>query len=295
DFFKHDPKDLAYQTFNENAIREINRRKQARDMLLVSMGNFQKPIADAVGLMAVEMGIGYTGVFCKYRVFESYAWMHYLYGMMYPNQSACDGSWYDCVIPNYFDPNDFEFSEEKDDYYLFVGRLTPRKGLHVAQQVVDNIGAKLIVAGQGKLSDLGINSPNVEHVGTVDVKQRSDLMKKAKAIFVPTIYLEPFGGVAVEAMFCGCPAITSDWGVFSETILDNVTGYRCRTFDDFVWAAKNVDKLNPKDCRDWAVKNFSMDQVKWMYQHYFDQLQDLFGKGWYELHENEGSDHKWLQ
>jgi hypothetical protein len=63
EFFKHDPHDLAYTTFNENAIREINARKGPRDLLLISMGNYQKPISDAVGLMPVEMGIGYSGVF----------------------------------------------------------------------------------------------------------------------------------------------------------------------------------------------------------------------------------------
>lgn len=289
EFFKHDPKDLAYQTFNMNAIREISNRKQPRDLLLVSMGNYQKPIVDVVAprsadIVALEMGIGYTGVFLDKRVFESYPWMHYIYGMMYPSDGGCDGLFYDAVIPNYYDPEDFEFSEEKEDYYLFVGRLISRKGLHVAQQVVDHIGGKLIVAGQGKLSDVGITSPNVEHIGTIDAKQRSDLMRKAKATFVPTLYLEPFGGVAVESMFCGTPVITTDFGAFVDTVQHGVTGYRCKTFDDFVWAAKNVDKLKPEDCRRWAESNYSMGKVSLMYEEYFSKVLDLFGKGWYENH-----------
>lgn len=156
EFFKHDPNDFAYQRFNKRAIEEINKRKQPRDMLLVSMGNYQKPIADAVNMMTVEMGIGYTGVFARYRVFESYAWMHYVYGCMEKQPGATDGSFYDAVIPNYYDPDDFEFSDKKDDYYLYMGRLIARKGVHVAAQVVERLGGKLIIAGQGKLSDLSL-------------------------------------------------------------------------------------------------------------------------------------------
>lgn len=292
--FRASPDDYAYKVFTQRAIEEINKRKQARDILLISMGTWQKPIADALGLLAVEMGIGYTGVWANHKVFESYAWMHYIYGMIYPSGAACDGKFYDAVIPNYFDPADFEFSDKKDGYYLYVGRLIPRKGIHIAAQVVDSVGAKLIVAGQGKLEDLGIVSPNIEYFGFANFKQRSELMKKAKAVFVPTLYLEPFGGVAVEAMFCGTPAITTDWGGFVETVDHGVTGYRCRTFDDFIWAAKNVDRLNPADCRKWAMDNYSLDRVKHMYQEYFDKLEDLFRKGWYELHpEREELD--WLR
>ena len=99
------------------------------------------------------------------------------------------------------------------------------------------------------------------------------------------MYLEPFGGVNVEAMLCGTPALTSDWGGFPETINHGITGYRCRTIDDYVWAGKyGVDKINPADCRKWAITRYSLDRVRWMYQEYFFKLQDLWTEGWYKLH-----------
>lgn len=288
EFFKHDGKDGAYLHFDDNAIREIKHRWNTGDLLLISMGNYQYPIVAALNEWdaSIEMGIGYSGVFTRRRVFESYAWMHYMMGLLQPRgpgEAACQPSWYDAVIPNYFDPADFEFSDKKGDYFLYMGRLIPLKGVHIAAQCCERIGAKLIVAGQGKLSDLGINSPNVEHIGTVGAEERSELMRHAKAIFVPTMYLGPFEGVAVEAMFCGTPAITTDWGVFNETVNHGVSGWRCRTMGDFMWAANHCD-LDPYKIREWAVSHYSMDKIAPMYEEYFTKCLDVWGKGWYAEH-----------
>ena len=110
EMYKFNIKDLAYTAFDENAIREINKRKRPDDFLLVPFGFGEKAIADAVGLyLTVESGIGYMDTFARWRVFESYAWMHYIYG----RDKTADGKFYDCVIPNYFDPTDFEYSNKK--------------------------------------------------------------------------------------------------------------------------------------------------------------------------------------
>jgi len=284
DFFKHNGNDLAYRTFSDNAIEAINARKKERDFLLVTMGNYQKRISDSVGLMSVESGIGYEGIFTDKRVFESYAWMHYLYGTL--NQQ--NGSWYDIVIPNYFDPADFEYQENKANYFLYIGRLVSRKGIEVAAQVSEKLNKRLVIAGQGSLINeterLYITGDSIDFIGAVGPEERSVLMKNAQAVFVPTYYIEPFGGVAVEAQMCGTPVITTDWGAFSETVVHGKTGYRCRTFDDFIWAAENIQNINPADCRQWAVDNYSMERVAKMYQEYFVKLNDLWDTGWYKIH-----------
>jgi glycosyltransferase involved in cell wall biosynthesis len=106
-------------------------------------------------------------------------------------------------------------------------------------------------------------------------------MGKARAILAPSRYLEPFGGVAVEAQLMGTPVISSDWGGFSETVEHGKTGFRCRTLSQFVDACGAVGKLDPRYIRRRAVDLYSLDRVKWMYQEYFTMLDDLWQpKGW---------------
>jgi glycosyltransferase involved in cell wall biosynthesis len=263
---------------NAKMAAEIAKRAEKRDFVCVIGGYAQKQIADTLPhMVTVEFGVGYGGTFSKFRVFESYAWMHVCYGaatMGKPHDA--DGNWWDAVIPGYLDPAMFPFSAEKDDYYLFIGRLVERKGYRIAADVCFDLGARLIVAGQG--------TPPVgcEYVGVVGPEERGRLMSRAKAVFVPTIYLEPFGNVNIEAQACGTPVITTDWGAFTETVVDGVTGFRCRTFGDFKRAAERVHTLDPHEIRKHAVFRYSLPVIAESYHNYFSRLLHLWDDGWYE-------------
>ena len=287
-----DPRIDYWMAANGAAIRAIATRIQPRDFLCFIGGACQKPIADAFPVhQAVEYGIGYEGTFAPYRVFESYAHMHYLYG----KQGQQDGRYYDEVIGNYYDPADFPGPREPKDYFLFVGRLIERKGLHVAAMVAAERGARLLVAGQGVVehgpgyvkAECGwtFEAPYLEYVGTVGVEERARLMGEARALFVPTQYIGPFEGVHAEALLCGTPVITTDWGCFAETVLDGVDGFRTRSLGEMIWAAKECAKLDRATIRERALARWSIDVVRHRYQAFFDRVGSLWdpGGGWNSL------------
>ena len=289
-FFKFDTNDHAYQTFYKNAIEEVGKRKQKNDFILPFWGSGTRPVCDAhPDLITVEPGIGYAGGhWARFKIFESYSIHSAYYGLN--SVGTCNEDWYDAVIPNYFETEDFQFApEEKEDYFLFLGRVYEGKGVNIAVQATEAIGAKLIIAGQNSLKDMGYKEipSHVTEIGYADVETRKRLMSKAKGAFVASLYNEPFGGVQVECLFSGTPTITTDWGSFTENNVHGLTGYRCRTFEHFTWAAKNIDRIDPQKCRDFAINNFSLEVVAKKYEEYFQSVLNVYnGNGWYEKNDN---------
>lgn len=223
------------------------------------------------------IGYQYHCIWSKYRVFDSYAWMHGYYASL---DKSPTGQWYDRVIPPGFDTSKFEYQEKKDDYFLITCRLLECKGVHIAAELAKKMGFKLKIAGPGDPKPYLI-APNIEYLGVLGPKDRNEVMGKARALFSPTIYVEPFGMVVVEANLCGTPVITTDFGGFVDNVNNGVSGFRCHNWAEFKKAVNDVDKLNPQDCRKWG-ENFSYDKIAVMYENYFQTLLDLNGKGWYE-------------
>jgi len=279
-FFKFDTNDHAYKTFYANAIREVGFRKKKNDFILPFWGSGVRPICDAHqhDMIVVEPGIGYAGGhWAKWKVWESYAIYHAFCGM--GAVGRCQQDNYSVVIPNYFDIDDFTFNDKKEDYFLYLGRVYSGKGVDIAIDATRRAGVKLVVAGQ---CEAGYTfPPHVEYVGYADVPKRKELMSKAKASFLPSQYVEPFGGVQIENLLSGTPTITSDWGSFAENNLHGVTGYRCRTMGDYVDAIKNIDRIRPADCRAFG-ENFTLEKVAPRYEKYFQDVLDVYtGAGWY--------------
>lgn len=193
-------------------------------------------------------------------------------------KSDIDGIFYDDVIPGYFDPVLFpEPTKGPKDYLLYMGRMIDRKGINICQEVSKATGRQLITAGYG-------NAPaGSTYMGEVGPEKRAELLGRAHAVLCPSIYIEPFGNIAIEAMAMGTPVITTDWGAFTETVKHGETGYRCRILKEFVDAVDSCHLLNRKKIRDYAIRNYSLDAIAPRYHRAFARLKTLWGVGWGEL------------
>ena len=272
-----------WRVTNTRAVEAIRLRAEPHDIVCLTGGYAHKPIADALPeMLCVEHAAGYEGIFAPYVCFESYAWRHYLYG-----KHGWDGRYYDTVIPNFFDPDEWSVSESKDDYLLFVGRLVQRKGVLTALEIAKATGRRLLLAGSGVIEarpgrvvceELTLEHPLVEYVGTLEAKERNELMGKAHAVLVPTSYVEPFGAVAVEAQLCGSPAITTNFGAFPETVADE---FRFDTLAEAVGCVEHADEVDPHVLSAAALARFSLEAIAPRYERWFENLNQLWDAGWY--------------
>jgi glycosyltransferase involved in cell wall biosynthesis len=259
--------------FNELAGEEIRKRASDGDIIACFFGvDNQLACEMNPNCKAVEPSIGYraNGIFAPYRVFTSYANMHMFYG---ERGMLMNPSWFDDVIPNPFTVNEFEYCEQKEDYFLYFGRVVEEKGVHLAIQATERLGKKLIIAGPGSLQNLGYSKTpdHVEMFGVANAEQRKELMRKAKCLIGLTHYVEPFGNMVIEANLSGTPSITTDWGGFTETVLEGKTGYRVRDFKSLLTAMDSIDKIDSCDCRAWGL-NFSDEIVHMKHKQYLNKV-----------------------
>jgi glycosyltransferase involved in cell wall biosynthesis len=265
--------DGAWNQFNMQAIQEIERRKCPGDFLLIPFGYAQRKIAKAHehDMKVVESGIGYGGgFFAPYKVFESYALLHAYLGLNLVT-TAFNDHWYDVVIPNYYDPDDFTYRLKKDDYLFHMGRLGIGKGSHIAIDLARRTGRCLLLAGPPQE---GFDIPtdrDIHYIGVVGPEERRNIMASAAAVLCPSTYLEPFCGTQVEAFLSGTPVISTDFGAFAEVNLHGHTGWRCRNMGEFVRAVGNLDQIKPQDCRRHGL-TYSLDKVWPLYQDYFETV-----------------------
>jgi len=283
---------VAWDEFAANTPGEIRKRvkEPMREILMNFMGNGMVSTSSAVSdiVLSMDPGIGHGGPIEPYRAYESYAWQNFMYGKIAPAYNHFPNM-YERVIPAYFDERDYEFQEEKDDFYLYIGRLIWGKGISVAIEATHALGKKLVIIGGGTLDDIKgsvkCSMDHVQHVGVLGLKHKMRYLSRAKALIYFSLYIEPCGHAPIEAMLCGTPAITTDFGAFAETVKHGVSGYRCRMLNDVYWAAQQVKDLDPHKIREWAVKNFSIDAVAPLYQEFFDDIISYANKetDWYTI------------
>lgn len=156
-----------------------------------------------------------------------------------------------------FDPN-----IKRTNRLLYLGRFSQFKGAHTAIDVAKKLNLPLDLLG-GTFIDSQAYLDQLERMtkdNNYDIKLYRDVsnefkiqkLQESKALLVPSRFNEPFGLICVEGMACGCPIVAYRDGAIPEVVIDKKTGFICDTIEEMVEAVKNIDKIDPSECRQRA-------------------------------------------
>ncbi len=182
-------------------------------------------------------------------------------------------------VYNGIDVDKFNYSEETEDYFVFLGRMSPEKGPVQAIKIAKMTGKKLIMAAKVDSVDEEfykkeveplIDNEQIRFIGEIDHEEKNNLLGKAKCLLAPIQWEEPFGLYFVEAMACGTPVITMRRGSAPEIIKDKETGFICDSIEEAAERTKLIDSISRKKCRQHVEAEFSR-QV--MTERYLDAYQ----------------------
>ena len=141
----------------------------------------------------------------------------------------------------------------RGDYFAFLGRVSPEKGLGRAIDIVRRAGARLRIAAKIDPVDAAyfealvkprLAERGIEFVGEVDEAGKPAFLGNATALLFPIDWPEPFGLAMIEAMSCGTPVIAWPHGAVPEIVEDGVTGF---VVDSIEAAAVALDKARRLD------------------------------------------------
>ncbi len=192
-------------------------------------------------------------------------------------RSAPDLPWVG-TVHNAVDVETFPFRTDKDDVLLFLGRVHPDKGVHLAIDAARAAGLPIVVAGKCtepvELEYLRTHveprlGPDVTLVGPVDATEKRALLSRAAALVFPITWDEPFGMVMIEAMACGTPVVALRRGSVPEVVVDGVTGILCDSPDQLPDAIHVARRLDPSACREHVRDVFDVASMARRYEQVF--------------------------
>jgi glycosyltransferase involved in cell wall biosynthesis len=130
------------------------------------------------------------------------------------------------------------------EYFMYLGRLSPEKGVGTLLEAWTHVKAKLLIIGGGpEASRLRAAAPrNVEFRGIVQADEVPALLRGARAVLSPSIWHEGAGKVVLEAYAAGVPVLAADAGALPEVVQDQVTGLVLPPTDAQAWV-QGVDRL----------------------------------------------------
>jgi glycosyltransferase involved in cell wall biosynthesis len=175
------------------------------------------------------------------------------------------------TVHNSINLDSYRSKIEKSDFLVFLSRISPEKGVHIAIKVAKRAGEKLVMAG--KIDDgedreyfetqiaPQIDGQQICYLGEVTEEQKRQLMGEAKCLLFPIQWPEPFGLVMLEAMASGTPVVALRNGSVAEVVVDGKTGFVVESWDEMVDSLKHLSEIDPRDCRKHVEENFSPEKM----------------------------------
>ena len=173
----------------------------------------------------------------------------------------------------------------KPDYFAFLGRIAPEKGIDRAIRIAQHCGVKLKVAAKVDRADQDyydeqikpmIQSGNVEFIGEINDKDKSEFLSGAIVLLVPIDWPEPFGLVMIEAMACGTPVIAFNRGSVPEVIDDGVTGFVVEDINGAIGAVDRLSHLSRENIRRHFEQRFTARRMAQDYLGVYRSLAEKF-------------------
>ncbi len=174
------------------------------------------------------------------------------------------------------------------DYFAFLGRISPEKGIESAIRIATACGTTLKVAAKVDVADreyfessvaplLAQAGANVEFIGEINDAQKPAFLSGAKALLFPIDWPEPFGLVMIEAMACGCPVIARRRGSVPEVMDDGLTGFVIENEAEAIAACGQIATLDRAAIRRrfeqrWTARRMAEDYVD-VYEELIDARQ----------------------
>ncbi|HEY0318984.1 MAG TPA: glycosyltransferase family 4 protein [Solirubrobacterales bacterium] len=187
---------------------------------------------------------------------------------------APDGLVVEAVIPNPIDVPAGPLVGDKEDFLLWIGRMTECKGPQRALEVARRCHSKLVLAGPVQPGEEEffeaevepqLRSSRVTYVGEVGGRRKRQLFARARAVLMPIRWPEPFGMVMVEALAAGTPVIAFREGSAPEIVEDGVSGFLVDDEEEMAAATTRLASIDPRACRE-SVQRFDSDRVAARYE-----------------------------
>jgi len=192
---------------------------------------------------------------------------------------------YLATVYNGIDLSLYPLQESGGDDLIFLGRIHPDKGVHLAIEVARLSGRRLIIAGiiqdevyyRERLKP-HIDGQEIRYIGPVGVAGKNELFGRACALIHLNTLPERFGLVLAEANAAGVPVIAMDLGSCREVIKDGQTGFLVNNVNEAVRALERVSEIDRSACRQRVQQCFSIDTMVEAYERVYSTIFDLEAK-----------------